>query len=137
MPGSVAARSPYGSASPKPSVLVQPKTQAKRSRGDNADHDCNEMRLLRNIADLHGAGTLAASRVQSLMDDAAMASVPGAKRFRSSSLDTSGKNTARNLTRKLMKNVARPRLYVQDIPVLEPSTMTEVAQGIISNNYFK
>ena len=45
--------------------------QAKRSRGDNALDTCSELRLLKNITDLHQSGTIAAQRVQSLLDDAA------------------------------------------------------------------
>ena len=106
--------------------------QAKRSRGDNALDTCSELRLLKNIADLHQSGTIAAQRVQSLLDDAAEVSVPGSKRLRSSSVDVSGKNTARNLQRKLMRKVLWPGLYVQDVPVLDPSTMSEVL--ILSQN---
>lgn len=76
-------------------------------------------RLRHNITDLFSSNLVSAERAQELFNDANAA---GDKECRSFVRPRTGKNIARGLQRRLLKNVAWPDPYIATIRYLDPKT---------------
>ena len=97
----------------------------KRAAPDYAEADSAAKRLKANIQDLWLGNDLSAPRVASIFEQAAAAGVAGMGEF---ACTTSGKNLARDMTRRILKDNKGnkwPPLYVANCKLFEPKTQCE------------